>query len=200
MGRFFAGVFAPLAFLWLVLGYLQQGEELKLSTRALLLQADELKLSVQQQRELVEVTRQQVVSEKEAIAYEREMRERAALPHFVVAGGGGSFSGDGSTSYGISITNSGNVAVAVLGVAYLGEQGNHRLIDLPMFASGATHQVRLELTARLTGLGARFLLSYRDALGHKFADNFSIGKQNDGPHSGLSFERLDASDDDDAPS
>lgn len=57
-GDFFAGMFAPLAFLWLVLGYLQQGEELRLSSDALKLQAEELKNSVEQQRELVEVTRQ----------------------------------------------------------------------------------------------------------------------------------------------
>ena len=59
-GNFFAGFFAPLAFLWLVLGYMQQGQELQLSTQALLLQAEELKNSVQQQRDLVEVTRLQV--------------------------------------------------------------------------------------------------------------------------------------------
>ncbi|MFN4312570.1 MAG: hypothetical protein ACK4FK_18455 [Ferrovibrio sp.] len=29
MGDFFAGIFAPLAFLWLVLGYMQQGDELR---------------------------------------------------------------------------------------------------------------------------------------------------------------------------
>jgi hypothetical protein len=32
-GDFFSGFFAPLAFLWLVLGYLQQGDELQLSTK-----------------------------------------------------------------------------------------------------------------------------------------------------------------------
>lgn len=31
-GDFFSGFFAPLAFLWLVLGYLQQGEELRNSS------------------------------------------------------------------------------------------------------------------------------------------------------------------------
>jgi hypothetical protein len=90
-GDFFAGVFAPLAFLWLVLGYLQQGEELRLSTEALRLQAEELKNSVEQQRELVEVTRQQVEGEREALAYERQQREEEARPSFVVVDRGGSF-------------------------------------------------------------------------------------------------------------
>lgn len=49
MGDFFAGVFAPLAFLWLVLGYFQQGEELKQSSEVLRLQVQELKESVEVQ-------------------------------------------------------------------------------------------------------------------------------------------------------
>lgn len=44
-GDFLAGVFSPLAFLWLVYGYLQQGQELKLNTQALKMQADELVIS-----------------------------------------------------------------------------------------------------------------------------------------------------------
>ena len=35
VGDFLAGVFSPVAFLWLILGYHQQGEELKLNTKAL---------------------------------------------------------------------------------------------------------------------------------------------------------------------
>lgn len=49
IGDFLAGVFGPIAFLWLVLGYLQQGRELRLSSEALQLQAKELNASVQQQ-------------------------------------------------------------------------------------------------------------------------------------------------------
>jgi len=93
-GDFLAGSFAPLAFLWLVLGYLQQGDELRLSTDALRLQAEELKNSVEQQRELVEVSRQQVESEREALAFERRLREDLSEPKFSVLGGGGAFSGD----------------------------------------------------------------------------------------------------------
>ncbi|PBJ02049.1 hypothetical protein [Pseudomonas sp. ACN5] len=58
IGDLAAGVFGPLAFLWLVLGYIQQGRELKLSSQALLLQAHELKESVKQQTELNHVTRE----------------------------------------------------------------------------------------------------------------------------------------------
>jgi hypothetical protein len=56
-GDFLAGTFAPLAFLWLVFGYRQQGEELKQNTKAIKLQADELKNSVEQQKALVDATK-----------------------------------------------------------------------------------------------------------------------------------------------
>lgn len=52
-GDALAGAASPLAFLWLVLGYLQQGDELRQNTEALRLQAAELKNSVEQQRQMV---------------------------------------------------------------------------------------------------------------------------------------------------
>lgn len=54
IGDLSAGVFGPVAFLWLVLGYIQQGRELKISSKALQMQATELKESVDQQKALVE--------------------------------------------------------------------------------------------------------------------------------------------------
>ncbi|RSO39267.1 hypothetical protein [Acinetobacter lactucae] len=60
IGDFLSGVFAPLAFLFLYLGYKQQGYELKQNTKALNLQAAELKNSVEQQEELVKATREEL--------------------------------------------------------------------------------------------------------------------------------------------
>lgn len=59
-GDFLAGVFAPLAFLWLVFGYYQQGRELKLNTEALRLQADELKNAVDEQKRLNEIHQENI--------------------------------------------------------------------------------------------------------------------------------------------
>ena len=50
LGDFAAGVFAPLAFLWLVLGYKQQGRELANSNAALSMQAEELRSLVENQK------------------------------------------------------------------------------------------------------------------------------------------------------
>ena len=69
-GDFFSGSFAPLAFLWLVIGYFQQGEELSQNTKALeqqerslQLQVDELKQSVEQQNiSAIALTKQSEIS------------------------------------------------------------------------------------------------------------------------------------------
>ncbi|RUI81678.1 hypothetical protein IPC412_18805 [Pseudomonas aeruginosa] len=54
LGDFCAGIFGPLAILWLILGFMQQGEELRLNNEALKLQATELRNSVQQQTAMAE--------------------------------------------------------------------------------------------------------------------------------------------------
>lgn len=84
IGDLSAGIFGPVAFLWLVLGYVQQGRELKLSSEALQLQAKELKHSVDQQKEMVGIAGRQLEAELEKILYEREQRNRALMPKFKV--------------------------------------------------------------------------------------------------------------------
>ena len=87
-GDAFAGFFAPIAFMWLVLGYLQQGEELRNSTKALNLQAEELRSSVEHQGQLVEISRQQVRQELHALQEDQNRRREAARPIFVFRSGG----------------------------------------------------------------------------------------------------------------
>ncbi|MGR2923024.1 hypothetical protein [Acinetobacter sp. 1125_18A] len=67
VGDFLAGVFSPLAFLFLILGYFQntkalqmQSQELKASTDALNLQTQELANNVEEQRKLLNVTQQEL--------------------------------------------------------------------------------------------------------------------------------------------
>ncbi|OTK47445.1 hypothetical protein [Acinetobacter baumannii] len=54
-GDFIAGILSPLGFMWLIYGYIQQGQELKLNTEALQIQAEELKNTVFEQRRLIEI-------------------------------------------------------------------------------------------------------------------------------------------------
>ncbi len=91
---FLSGIFAPLAFLWLVLGFRQQGDELQNSARALWLQGEELRNSVEQQRQLVEVSREQLASEMANRVRIEDDAERAAQPQLMMLPGGGSYSGE----------------------------------------------------------------------------------------------------------
>ena len=59
VGDFFAGVVAPLAFLWLVIGYFQQGDELRQNAEALRLQAEQLRLQVEETKALVAEAKRQ---------------------------------------------------------------------------------------------------------------------------------------------
>ena len=75
-GDFLAGTFAPLAFLWLVLGYLQQGQALRQNTEALKLQAHELRLSSETLRQQVEATNALAQhTERQADATERGVEQ-----------------------------------------------------------------------------------------------------------------------------
>ena len=74
-GDFFAGAAAPLALLWLVIGYFQHGEELRLSTQALYAQQLELQRQVEETAQLVEATKENV-----RIMHARDARE--AAPQF----------------------------------------------------------------------------------------------------------------------
>lgn len=85
LGDFLAGCFAPLAFLWLVLGFFQQGDELKNSVAALKLQGEELRNSVEQQRQLVEVTREQLGLDHAKLLSEAEAAVRQAEPIFHIS-------------------------------------------------------------------------------------------------------------------
>jgi hypothetical protein len=122
MGGFFGGVFAPLAFLWLVLGYFQQGEELRNSGKALWLQGRELQASVEQQRELVAVTRDQLQFESDVLKQQRDEIVRNAQPILSVVATGSVGAQVGTRLYSFSLLNHGKsctgVVVRVLGASH----------------------------------------------------------------------------------
>jgi hypothetical protein len=82
LGDFVAGAVGPMAFLWLVLGYLQQGDELQQNTEALRMQAQELEKSVEHQEQLVAITREQFEEAKRESARESARRDAMARPKF----------------------------------------------------------------------------------------------------------------------
>lgn len=100
LGDFLAGAMGPIAVVWLVLGFVQQGinirqnsqaldlqaEELKKSNEALLLQAQELAEATKQHKELVVATREQIELEKNVIEEKRRKEEEREKPLFVFLG------------------------------------------------------------------------------------------------------------------
>lgn len=184
-GDFFSGLFAPLAFLWLILGYMQQGEELRLSTEALRLQAVELKNSVEQQQALVEVTRQQVESEQEALKYERALRELESSPKFLIAPAGGTFRGDGQSSYALIITNTGAAALSITVDVALSDGRLIHLVNRPLLKAGEEWRTHLEVPTPITDHEARLTLRYKNPYGRETVELFSVGPATEKLHSDL---------------
>jgi hypothetical protein len=114
-GDIFAGLFAPVAFLWLVLGFRQQGRELQLSTRALELQVAELKQSVEQQKELVGVTKQQFLANIDEQERRRIADIQATKPRFSLYQSGSMSGGArGTIIYHFTLRNEGATATNLL--------------------------------------------------------------------------------------
>lgn len=106
LGDFLAGAFGPLAIFWLVLGFFQQGQELRNSVATLELQARELANSVEQQAELVKVTRDQLEHERSMVAAEHELRKRQAKPQ-IECDAYAAHSGIGYLNHIVKLNNSG---------------------------------------------------------------------------------------------
>lgn len=191
-GDFLAGSFAPLAFLWLVLGYIQQGDELRLSTDALRLQAEELKNSVQQQRELVEVSRLQVESEREALAFERRLREDLSEPKFSVVGGGGTFRGDGKSSYNINISNTGHDATGFSAKIQLIGGEWRELMSYGLFGKGAAFSASVVHPTPLEEGESLLVLRFIDGLGRSRERTYLVSRESKHPHAGLTFQIVEA--------
>ena len=67
LGDFFAGIFTPIAFYWLIRGYMLQKQELQQNTKVLELQAEELKNTVEEYKHMVEVNKQQFLLYKKEL-------------------------------------------------------------------------------------------------------------------------------------
>jgi len=113
-GDFLAGSLGPLAILWLVLGFWQQGDELRSSVDALKMQSEELRHSVEQQRNLVEATRRQIEIDESVIESESMRREQREMPRLHIDGGGNlARSGMPGREYSFNILNIGEVCTEV---------------------------------------------------------------------------------------
>lgn len=163
IGDFLAGVFGPLAILWLILGFFQQGIELRQNTKALELQATELQNSVEQQRALVEVSRRQVDAELEVIRIEHERQKEVARPKFVFHGVGGSFSGLEGT-YSSRIKNLGNTATEIQ-FSYVPHMRSSSLTTVFSWGRGEEHRIEWRYETPFAEAASVLTISYLDGAG-----------------------------------
>jgi hypothetical protein len=189
-GDFFAGAFAPLAFLWLVLGYLQQGEELRLSTAALRLQAEELRNSVEQQRALVEVTRQQVESDRATLAEERQSRDEEIRPALRLEYDNGSFRDDGHTTYVLAILNVGGIASDLTGDVVHRDGRLQRVYTFPVLDRGARYGFSVEVSSPDQIDGCKLSVKYRDRLGRGLNLDFGLSRSSVEPNARLVLSQI----------
>lgn len=165
IGDFLAGVFGPIAFLWLVLGYLQQGRELKLSSEALQLQAAELKNSVDQQKEMVGIAGRQLEAELEKIVYEREQRMKALIPKFKLIAGVPSAGPTLDVEF--KIENFGNLAENVKCIIVDSE-----IFKVAALSAGRVHGFRSQLPRKDASYDFRLEYEYGDNI--KAVEKFSL--------------------------
>lgn len=81
-GDFLAGAFAPLAFAWLILGFFQQGYELRQNSTALRLQVEELRSAASHAGAMVDLQRKDIdmrINDSQIAQQELEAERRMAL-------------------------------------------------------------------------------------------------------------------------
>lgn len=84
VGDFLAGAFGPVGFLWLVFGFLQQGEELRQGTKALEQQAIQLRQSVEQQSIMAGAALEQIHAQRTELQMKLDEREKALMANFSI--------------------------------------------------------------------------------------------------------------------
>lgn len=122
-GDFLAGLCSPIAFLWLILGYMQQGEELRQNTMALEAQLLEL-------RQTVRVGRDQLEEVRLAAARDEAERRKTLRPIFTLRPGISSSGGAGVQQQ-VQLVNDGglalNVVIETVGATMIAGQSHARI-------------------------------------------------------------------------
>ena len=177
-GDFFAGGSAPLALLWLVIGYFQHGKELRLNTRVLETQQEELRHQVEETAQLAknserqaEATERLVQITKKDLEREQLLEARNAKPEFV--GNGSDFSVDKLIIY---FRNRGGEARNVE-VYY---EGDHLLSFFPIkiLESNARGQLVIRENNSPFTFPIRFQINCTDLLDNAHTMEFEFSESN----------------------
>ncbi len=164
VGDFLAGAFGPVAFLWLVFGFLQQGDELRQGTKALELQAFELKNSVEQQSIMAAAATQQIDAQRAALQLQLDEIDRVNRANFVFNHGSRSASGapgsrvETSVEVGCSGANAYDVRVV-----FEPPIGNTALVELEQISQSRKSKIVLVFQNPSEDVLGFVTLSYRGA-------------------------------------
>lgn len=162
-GDFLAGFSAPLALLWLVIGYFQQGAELRLNTEALKTQQEELRRQVEETKNLVAHTARHAKAAERQVGlsqYElerEEQREKDEAQPVFWASGGGSVGGNAITT---RLQNLGGDAYDI----ELDWGGDYDMSFTPAkrWPAGQSGKIMIQQRSRSVDYPFRFKIIYRD--------------------------------------
>jgi len=175
LGDFFAGATAPLALIWLVIGYFQHGEELRLNTRALEAQQEELRRQVEETAFLAKSSERQAAATELLATLNKTDQEKLELREKVEAqpvfwAGGGSVSG------GVIHTNVHNRGGEVQDLE-LRYEGPHSLEFSPtrLWENGQKATLTLRQAQNQPfNYPIAFEISYLDRFGEKYQRRFEL--------------------------
>jgi Tfp pilus assembly protein PilE len=180
LGDFLAGVFGPLAVLWLVLGYFQQGIELRQNVEALRLQAAELKNSVEQQTQLVQVSRAQLNAALSGLQEGRERHIAARRATFVFSRTTPHWASTGDqNSHPFTLVNTGATASTVRIEVAPRFPGTIHFDRVQTFATNDSHEVHVELKPKAEQ-GDIIAVRYVDGSGDEGEQEFVTARDADG--------------------
>jgi hypothetical protein len=174
-GDFLAGIFGPLVLLWVVMGFLQQGAELKYSREALLLQAKELKASVEAQKDMGAAAWASVHAEQEAQKRLQQDAERSIRPILVLQATNLVYGRRSSLnkSHYIEIHNSGK---ACFGIALSVDDGNLKLSKnhITKLETGETETISLNSRKAYQYSDTNIIAYYRDIEGSTYVRRYEL--------------------------
>jgi hypothetical protein len=185
-GDFFAGAFAPVAFLWLVLGYMQQGDELRSNREELAKQVKALRDANEAQLGLLKL-------ESDRLTEERALREFEVLPNLHLQGTGSRAADLGHVEYEFTLSNLGGTAVSLECNLLLDGQRPQLLLSPPLVTKGEQRSASLRLPPRLAAANARLRITYSDALTRAHEVFFSIGRESEQPGLPALFYKVETS-------
>jgi len=191
-----SGALSPLALVWLVVGYFQQGIELKLNTRALQLQADELANSVREQQEanqhqakLVQVGQEQLKAELERIQNDRRVERSRNSPRIVFKSTGGSHSGSTSKQT-VRLMNVGFSAREVH--IHSDADVQMQTHSLPLWPTTTDVSVTIEHPLSTPPSGKKIYVLFTDGRGERMEQSFDIISIQNSAESHCELKLIDA--------